>query len=247
MASRIMTATSPTTRLPGGGLPRAWTSVLLAGRQLPRGLISARTLVSAALVAGAVVLGVTAELAVLTHEPLSVFTRDITVGAGVPPYVGAISLLNGMVWAAAGALALLVAHLEPLRRRWLLVFAGLVLVFAADYSLRLHESVGPAVGVPEPAFFAVYAGAALYLLAGTRARPRDEGTVAFVLGGFLLALSLVIDEVLHDLYFAEDAAKLLGALVWLTVPPLCLPASLRQLPPADHLGVAPLGRRGRPA
>ena len=271
MASRNMSATCPTTRwssvlaqplswwrnrtswrnpragLPAGGLPRALASVLPVGRQVPRGLISARTLVPAALVMGAVVLGVTAEVAVLTHESLSVFTRDITVGAGVAPYVGAISLLNGMVWAAAGALALLVAHLEPLHRRWLLVFAGLVLVFAADDSLRLHEGVGPAVGVPEPAFFAVYAGAALYLLAGTRARPLDEGTVALVLGGFLSALSLVIDEVLHDLYFAEDAAKLLGALVWLTVPPLCLPANLREPSCADRAGGTPLGRRRRPA
>jgi len=88
---------------------------------------------------------------------------------------------------------------------------------------------------------------ALYLLAGTRARPLDDGAVAFVLGGFLLALSLVIDEVFHDLYFAEDAAKLLGALVWLTVPPLCLPAQLRELSSADHLGGHPLGRRRRPA
>jgi hypothetical protein len=234
-----MTAVCPTTR---------WSLVLsrrpswrrFRTARAERGAVfSARTLVTAALVLGAVVLGATAQIAALTHESLSVFTRDITVGAGVPPYVGAISLLNGMVWAAAGALALFVACLEPVRRRWLVLFGGLMLTFAADDSLRLHESVGPAVGVPEPAFFAVYAGAALYLLAGTRARPFDEGTVAFVLGGFLLALSLVIDEVFHDLYFAEDAAKLLGALVWLTVPPLCLPASLRKLPPADHLGVAP--------
>ena len=215
--------------------------------QLTRGLMRARTLVPAALVVGAVVLGVTAEVAALTHESLSVFTRDITVGAGVPPYVGAISLLNGMVWAATGALALLVACLEPVRRRWLLIFGGLMLMFAADDSLRLHESVGPALGVPELAFFGVYAGAALYLLAGKRARPFDESTVAFVLGGALLALSLVIDEGFPGLYFAEDAAKLLGALVWLTVPPLCLPGYLREPPSADHLGRASLGRRRRPA
>ncbi len=216
-----------------------------SGRRTPHPL-GAKILVLGALVVGACVLGVTAEVAALTHEPLSVFTRDITVGAGVPPYVGAISLLNGMVWAAAGALALLVSYLEPVRRRWLLVFGALMLVFAADDSLRLHESVGPAIGVPELAFFGVYAGAALYLLASKTARPFGESTVAFILGGFLLAVSLVIDEVFAGLYFAEDAAKLLGALVWLTVPPLCLPAYLRERS-AVQLDTAPLGRRRRPA
>jgi hypothetical protein len=215
--------------------------------QRTRGLFSARTLVTAALMVGAVVLGVTAQVAALTHESLSVFTRDITVGAGVPPYVGAISLLNGMVWAAAGALALFVACLEPVRRRWLLIFGALMLTFAADDSLRLHESVGPTLGVPELAFFAAYAGAGLYLLSGTRARSFDDGTIAFVIGGFLLALSVVIDEIFHDLYFAEDAAKLLGALVWLTVPPLSLPAHLREVSSADQPSGASLGRRRRPA
>jgi len=145
------------------GFARAGASPLVAvlcgNGQRTRGLFSARTLVTVALVVGAVVLGVTAGVAALTHESLSVFTRDITVGAGVPPYVGAISLLNGMVWAAAGALAVFVACLEPIRPRWLLIFGGLMLTFAADDSLRLHESVGPALGVPELAFFAVYAGA----------------------------------------------------------------------------------------
>jgi hypothetical protein len=43
-------------------------------------------------------------------------------------------LLNGMVWAAAGALALFVACLEPVRRRWLVISGGLMLTFAAsDY------------------------------------------------------------------------------------------------------------------
>ena len=216
--------------------PSAGSTVIGLIAKLPDGgpeakrLIRAMTLVPAALVLGLVVLGLTAEAAALTHESLSVFTRDITVGAGVPPYVGAVSLLNGMVWAAAGALALLVSHLEPVRRRWLLVFAGLMLVFAADDALRLHEGVGPAVGVPELAFFAAYGGAAVYLLVGKIAKPYGEGSVAFVLGGFLLAVSLLIDEVLPGLYFAEDAAKLLGALVWLTVPPLFLPADLRERP-----------------
>jgi hypothetical protein len=63
----------------------------------------------------------------------------------------------------------------------------------------------------------------------------------------LLALPVVIDEVFHDLYFAEDAAKLLGALVWLTVPPLCLPTCLREVSSADHFGGVPVGRRRRPA
>ena len=49
---------------------------------------------------------------------------------------------------------------------------------------------------------------------------------AFVLGLLLLGLSVVIDQTTHGHYLWEDAPKLLGALVWLTVPLLELPSNV---------------------
>jgi hypothetical protein len=139
-----------------------------------------------------------------------------------------VSILNGMVWAAGAALALLAAYLVPEKRRWLLLFGVLLLVFAADDALRLHEGVGPFLGVPEPAFFAAYGVVGLVLLRGVLSRPFDGRTVPFLIGGALLAVSVLVDQLVGGLFFAEDGAKLLGALVWLTLPPLSLPASLRE-------------------
>ena len=45
--------------------------------------------------------------------------------------------------------------------------------------------------------------------------------VAFLLGAALLGVSAVFDVLLHDVSFlVEDGSKLLGALVWATVPAL---------------------------
>ena len=134
-----------------------------------------------------------------------------------------------MLWASVASLAFLVAALWPPRRGWLLSFGALVCLLAADDALNLHEA-GPAHGVPELDFSLVYAilGTSLALVLIGRARRTnwqiEPSTVAFFLGGFLLAVSIVIDQAFFAQYMAEDGPKLLGTLVWLTVPLLCLPA-----------------------
>jgi hypothetical protein len=196
--------------------------------------MAAKIFVPAALLAGMVVLTITAGIAAVTHEPLSLFTRDVTVGAQTLPYVGMVSVFNQMVWASAGALSLLAAYLVPARRRWFQVFGALLLLFAADDALQLHESVGPYLGVPESAFYAVYAVIAMALLWRVlRRRPVKGSAFAFLLGGALLGISLSIDVFLEGQAFAEDAAKLLGALVWLTVPLLVLPRRRRRATTTD--------------
>ncbi len=116
-------------------------------------------LVPIALAIGAAAMALAALVARFTHHPAGMLTRDIRAlgqeaGAQLPFYAGAVSQLNIMVWAAAGSLAVLVAYLEPLRRRWLLMFA--VLLFAADDALMLHES-GTSQVIPEVALFVPYA------------------------------------------------------------------------------------------
>lgn len=202
--------------------------------------MKATPIVPAALALGLVIIAATRLLATMAHQPVGMYTRDVKAlcseaGAELPALVGGMGLINMMVWSAVAALALLVAALWPERRRWLVVFASFVLFLAVDDSMQLHEEVGPAHGIPERGFYLVYAVAAVVLLdgdlRGSLSAVRRNGlrqlsarTIAFLLGGLLLAASVAADQLLHRHHLTEDAPKLLGAMVWLTVPLLCLPA-----------------------
>ncbi len=193
-------------------------------------------LLTAALGSGVAVLAVMLLTVQVTHHDVGTFTRDITTlcaeaGSRLPPYAGAVGLLNFMVWASAATLSLLVAVLVPARRRWLTGFAALLLVLLADDSLSFHEEIGPSLGVPEVTTYVVYVAVAGGLAWSALQRWRRTGEiasadVAFVLGGALLATSILVDQLTHRQHLAEDGPKLLGAFVWLTVPLLSLPAGL---------------------
>jgi hypothetical protein len=179
-------------------------------------------LIAIALAAVAIVVTLVGVAAMLTDRAAGDFTRDIrtlceAAGSNLPFYAGAVSQLNIMVWAAVGALALLTAYLFPNRRAWFLLFGGFVLVLAADDALTLHES-GPRRVIPERAFYVFYAIVALLLVLGLLRRHFDETTVAFLTGGVLLAISIVIDQAVSHHYLWEDGFKLAGASVWIVVP-----------------------------
>jgi hypothetical protein len=116
---------------------------------------------------------------------------------------------------------LLAACLLPARRGWLALFGALLYLLAADDALLLHES-GPHRFIPEPAFYCVYGAIAVFLLLGLSKERIGESTLAFLLGGALLATSTVIDQAVEHQYIWEDTAKLLGALLWLVVPVMML-------------------------
>jgi hypothetical protein len=170
----------------------------------------------------------------ITDDPAATFTRDLLAqalegGAQLPFYAGALSVLNGWVWASAGVLALAAAVLVPWRRRWMLSLAALLLLVAVDDAFMLHELAGPDRGVPEAVFLALYPVAGLLLLAQVRGR-RGPDVLAFVLGGAFLALSVGVDVAFQeDVLLLEDGVKLLGGLMWLAVPFLVL-AELRAVP-----------------
>lgn len=201
----------------------------------------ATKMVSAALLVGILTLGATQTMAVVRHLPSGTFTRDLKAlcgeaGAQLPSLAGSIGLLNMMVWASVGSMAMLVAALWPQKRLWLLTFGSFVLFLSADDAMLLHEEVGPSLGIPEGGFYLLYAIFAAFLLYGSFRGPEalallssrriPSSTVAFVLGGLLLAASVAVDQLVHGAHLAEDAPKLLGAVVWLTVPLLSLPPDI---------------------
>jgi hypothetical protein len=204
-------------------------------------------LVPAALLLGLLLLAGTSLLAALSDQPFGHYSRDVkalstAAGAALPLMAGGLALLNMMVWASAGAMAVLAAVIWPPRRRWLLGFALLTILLALDDALLLHEEVGPALGLPEKGFYLLYAAIGVLLLWGAfrpdvnaragkrmsrfRAQNLSPGGRAFVLGLLLLGVSVVVDQTTHGHYLWEDAPKLLGALVWLTVPLLELPSNV---------------------
>jgi hypothetical protein len=192
--------------------------------------MSSRVLVGSAVVAGLVVLGLADVVAHLSGLPVGAITRDAQSTQHTSAAVGAVSLFNDMAWAVAGALSLFVAWASPVARPYMLVFGMLMFILAADDSLMLHEIVGPKiVGIPELAFFALYALLAvwvLWLLVRSKA-PRNV-TFTYLLGGCFLAASVLADLTGRNWYLVEDGAKLLGTLVWITLPLMAYDAQRRQ-------------------
>lgn len=190
----------------------------------------ARLLIPTAIVAGLAVIASTMVAVEVTGQPVGLFTRDVRIlgieaGAEFPAYVGAVSTFNTIVWAMAAALALCGAALVPARRLWAAVLGLLLLVFTADDAFMVHESVAPSFGVPEQAIYVLYAAIGAWLLLHSLRHHRDGSTQAFVVGGGFLALSAAVDLLSHGQYLAEDGAKLVGALVLLTVPVMILASS----------------------
>ena len=204
-------------------------------------------LVPAALLLGLLLVAGTSLLAALNHQSFGSYSRDLKAlsaeaGAVLPLLAGGLALLNVMVWASAASMAVMAAALWPPRRRWLLGFAFLNILLALDDALLLHDEVGPRLGLPEVGFDLLYAALGVLLLlrafrpavnvrpedrlSGLRVQNLSAGGRAFILGLLLLGVSVVADQTIHGQPLWEDTPKLLGALVWLTVPALELPSNL---------------------
>jgi hypothetical protein len=196
---------------------RAGTSTVRADSG-PRTAIA----IAVALAVGLLVLAGTALIAWRFDQPFGNLARDVTSVAGVPWHTGLLSLLTLLVWAAVTAVTSVAAWLVPAQRLRLAVLAAFVLVVLLDDAFLLHEGLGPENGVPQGVFLVVYAGAGVAVATMFLRRPWTGVTVSFFVGGALLGLSLAVDVVFGDVYAVEDGAKLLGALVWLTVPVLAL-------------------------
>ncbi len=191
-----------------------------------------------AVLAGAAVVALTLLGGVVADRPAEDFFRDPTATAHLPWYVGSVSRLNGAVWLSAATLALFVGLTRVWLRAEMDLLAGFCPFLGADDMLLLHEEVGPKLGIPEKAFYVVYAVLAVVL--ALRLVPWRVGAVGwtFLVGAAFLGTSVVADVVMRfsnlDVV-VEDSTKMIGALVWVAVPVL---VSLRDREPTGS-GVAP--------
>ncbi|MER8826746.1 hypothetical protein NKH73_12085 [Mesorhizobium sp. M0938] len=147
-----------------------------------------------------------------------IFYRDPSAAAEVAFYTGWISSLGASLWIGSGAATLFAGLLT---HRWDCTFlGGLTLLLGLDDLLLIHEEVLPIVAVPEIVAMIAYAAAGLFWFFRLR-RKTFDGTIVFVVAGFLLAMSASIDQ-LGELFptpgsavaIAEDAVKELGIFLW---------------------------------
>lgn len=197
--------------------------------------MGARLLIPAAIVIAAMVVALVAVASAVSGVPVSTFTRDIRALTAdglldLPYQAGLLTMLTVMVWAGGGAMALLAATVNRSRREWLLAAGALLLLMGADDALMLHEGLGPSLGLPEVAFFAFYALVAGSLSLFAVLRMRDGATVAILVGGAALALSIVVDHFFQFDYLLDDGLKFTGALVLATIGPLSISSRKRLIP-----------------
>ena len=171
---------------------------------------------AAAAVTGVALAGVFA-LKHRTGRPAAAFTRDVAAVAGAPAYVGFVSQLTGLTWAAAAGAGLagaLNAAAAPGRRRFAAGLGVMSGALAADDALMLHEALLPAVGVPETLTLAAHAALAAAVFAANRAAAGRSEWPVLAAAGAALGASVALDQLNLGGSAAEDAAKLFGACAW---------------------------------
>jgi len=196
--------------------------------------------ITVAVGAGLLVIAAVAAASVVLDVPPQTFTRDpAALAPGLPFYGGSVSLLSAVVWGAVASLAAFVAWAGGARlRRPLLLLAALAALLLADDALMLHETLGPRVGIPDEAWYLLYATVAAVLAWSVRGDLRTGHGAAFVLGGAFLAVSVGVDALNTETavaFLVEDGTKLLGALVWATVPVLAWTSARGLLAAAEQI------------
>lgn len=216
-------------------------------QRLPWRTLLATCAVAAALTALAPIAELVTGGSIETMELLS----DPAELTGAPWYLGALSSITLLVWAAGAALHLVAG--TALRGRTgrlgaaLLCLGAITVVLALDDLLLLHEIFFPWVlGTPEVVTFALYAvgigGVVMVARRELMAQP-EVGVLALAL--VALGASVVLDVVGPDLTLrrvVEEGLKLLGALAWALFPAQVL---VRSVAGASAVGPSPRGTRGR--
>ncbi|ESA33373.1 hypothetical protein N836_22050 [Leptolyngbya sp. Heron Island J] len=173
----------------------------------------------------------------LWHDvPIAQLTRDITAIGGIPAYAGFLSQIGLFCWAAAAMLCFFSAivienhRIHQQIRQFLFASMFLTLVLGLDDAFLLHETVLPALGIPERVTYASYGGLLLFYLFRFHRLILKMGYPLIAISLVFFGLSYTLDFVLDIAYLSapipllasgrlsyllEDGAKFTGIISWL--------------------------------
>lgn len=202
-------------------------------------------------VASLVPLIVAVALAAATGTSLSAYTRDplAVVAADAPFYMGFVSNLGALIWAAGAVLALFGGygiHAGSGKGRFLVVAGWFSLLLAIDDMFMLHDVLHEPLGVDGSYVYGVLGLFGVWRYRRVLLERTNFPLFALAFGG--LGLSAGMDGITHTfgLYhlpgtsFIEDAFKFMGICFWMTFAwreaawaPAPLPTPLPATVPAD--------------
>jgi hypothetical protein len=173
------------------------------------------------LVPVAAVLVVVLGFAEFADVPVASLFRDSNAVLGGPFYVGSFSAIGVALWAAAGAMCILVLSTGMSGAAGKLLIAGAVvsITLGADDALLLHEAAESKLGIPELVFFSLHAIVVIVLFWPVRRYLASRPNIGVLVGSIgLLGVSLVVDQGVSQSFphqpIIEDVAKFLGIVLW---------------------------------
>jgi hypothetical protein len=205
--------------------------------------VAFRSLTVPILGALAVVLGLAVIARVRFDIAWTQIMGDPASAAGAPFYLGFVSNVGILLWAATASIFLFAWSLhrgQASEREWgrFLLCSGLLVGWLGlDDLFMLHDQVFPSyLSVPQVAVIAASgAAAALYLLRFARVMAARTAYPVFLAALGLLGLSLLLDHLsdytsvhIPGSGLLEDGAKLLGVGTWLSYSIHTCAASLRE-------------------
>lgn len=215
----------------------------------PQGATLLATVLAAVLITSLVPLAVVVSEGRITAAELLSDPAEVT---GAPWYLGALTSVTLLVWAAGAALHLVAGvalRAHPERLGAALTALGLVtLVFAADDAFLAHEILIPWIlGIPEVVTYGIYGVVLLAVLVRYRSvLLRQPEASVLVLAVVAFGGSVALDVLGWDSTarrLAEEGLKLLGVLAWAVFPARIMVRSLRRVA-ADGRADASPGPRG---
>lgn len=182
--------------------------------------IAAITLLALGLIGAAIAINL------VTDRPFAELTRDPAAIFEMPFFIGFISQIGLMFWAATATICLAsawVLHVERTQPqfKWFMVTAGLLsVVIGLDDAFLVHEEVFPLFGLPEWLPLLIYGALLAFWLWRFASFIRAQTPyllLALALIGFGLSMGMdVLDLESYNIepYLLEDGAKLVGILAW---------------------------------
>lgn len=172
---------------------------------------------AAALALAAAMIGLVLYIHASADVSMGTLTRDPL--SGKPAYLGLLSQVGILAWAAGAAVSLAAASAlrgTP-RGRFLLGAGALSVVLCIDDAFLLHDEVLPLIGVPEGFIYVAYIGLIVVFLVTFRRHILQTQYAVLMLALAFLALSMVCDAwglPWLDPYLLEDGAKFVGITLW---------------------------------